>query len=315
MKNNYLYKNLDYMEASHAFFKGRQGHGIFYRSEDFIVFITIVSVTVRKMNLTVLAFCPMFNRVHILFKEISRKALGIFIRLSCQTFVREYNREYERKGPLLHKSFGHSIKKGIKIILGCVAYVFNNPVAGRLVESAIDYRWNLLAYKDNKNPFSKPFNKKTCSYTLRKALSKIDFFYNSGNYVGYSSLRNIMEGLDKEETSRAVDYLITRYNFLSFDSLDVLYGGFDNLLIALKSNAGAEFDMEDEYGDHSCYRTMLKLVIALGYTGKKLNFENLARDKTMALYHYIKLKTRAPVSCVCKFLHIESLSDVEVVHY
>ena len=32
------------MEAKHAFMKGRFGYGIFYRSEDFLVFITIVSV-------------------------------------------------------------------------------------------------------------------------------------------------------------------------------------------------------------------------------------------------------------------------------
>ena len=114
-----------------------------------------------------------------------------------------------------------------------------------------------------------------------------------------------MNGLDKEETSQAVDYLITKYNFLSFDSLDELYDGYDNLLIALNSNAGAEFDMEDEYGDHSCYRTMLKAVMDLGFMGRKLNFERLSKEKSLSLYHYLKSKTGAAPTNVRKFLHLD----------
>ena len=294
------------MKATHAFIKGRLGGGIFYRSEDFLVYITIISVHVRIMGLSVLAFCPMFNHIHFLFKEIELNSLRCFIQLAGKAFVREYNEEYGSKGSLFQKHFGRSVKKGLKIILGCVAYVFNNPVAGRLDRKAEDYKWNLLAYRDNMYPFSKPVNRKTCRHALKVAMEKIDYIHKSGSYIGYAALGNILAVLNKEETRQVTDYILSKYSFISYEMLDELYGSHDSLLIALESNAGAEYDLEDEYGDHSCYRRMLVCVMELGFTGNKLNFERLSEEELRALYYIIKSKTNAPLSCICKFLHLES---------
>ena len=142
------------MEAIHVFIKGRNGNGVFYRTEDFLVFISIVGTIARRMGISIIAFCPMFNHVHILVKGIDMESLRAFIHQIETTFVREYNHEYNRSGPLFQKSFGRSVKKESKTILGCVAYVFNNPVAGKLCKEAIAFRWNLLAFKDCQNPFS-----------------------------------------------------------------------------------------------------------------------------------------------------------------
>ncbi|MBR4756961.1 MAG: transposase [Bacteroidales bacterium] len=301
------------MEATHVFVKGRQGGGIFYRKEDFLVYITIVSVLVRQLELEVLAFCPMFNHVHFLFKMIEPGVLRKFIQLSAHSFVREYNAEYGRKGALFQKGFGRSMKKGIKIILGCVAYVFNNPVAGRIARKASDYKWNLLAYMDNKSPFSKPVKRKHSRYALKVALKKIDYFHSSGTYIGYAALRNIFADLDKEEIRQATDYLLYKYSFISYTSLEELYGSREKLLVALDSNAGSEFDLEDEYGDHSVYRRMLKTVVDFGFTGRDLNFERLPEKEARALYYLIKSKANAPHSSICKFLHLDG--KMQLPHY
>ena len=112
------------MEARHAYIKGLRGNGIFYRSEDFIVLITIVSVLVKKGGVKVMAFCPMFNHIHFLIKNISLNDLRRFIQRLAIIFVKEYNNEYGRKGTVFQKPFGCSLKRTIKIIMGCVAYVF-----------------------------------------------------------------------------------------------------------------------------------------------------------------------------------------------
>lgn len=131
------------MEAIHVFIKGRNGNGVFYRTEDFLVLISIVGTIAREMGISIIAFCPMFNHVHILVKGIDMETLRALIHKIETTFVREYNHEYNRSGPLFQKSFGRSVKKESKTILGCVAYVFNNPVAGKLCKEAIAFRWNL----------------------------------------------------------------------------------------------------------------------------------------------------------------------------
>ena len=291
------------MEAKHAFMKGRFGHGIFYRTEDFLVFITIISVLVRKMGLTVIAFCPMFNHVHFLVKDIKTQRLRLFILRAATLFVKQYNLDYSRKGPLFKKPFGYSVKKSVKIILGSVAYVFNNPVAGKLSKKAIQYRWNLLAYIGNRTPFSKPIRKDLCRHVMRLALKKVDYFRSRNMFLTYNALRNIFKNLDEEEHKQIIDYILFSYIFLSFESLEELYGNYDKLIASIDSNAGSEFDLEDEYGDHSCYRTMLNLVKKLGYKDKKLNFEMFPDEEVDKLFSLILTTTNIPPYNINRFLH------------
>ncbi len=291
------------MEATHAYIKGVRVNGIFYRSEDFLVFFTIVSVIARKMGLTLLAFCPMFNHIHFLFKEISLPLLRSFIRQVTSLFVKEYNQDYQRTGPVFQRHFGKSVKKGVKIILGCIAYVFNNPVAGRMFKTAIGYRWTLLAYHNSSHPFSAKLEKESCRNVMRIALRKIDFFYSHGKHLSYNALRDIFKKLGREEKKQAIDYIISKYNFLAYDDLSELYNGFDKMITALESNAGSEFDLEDEYGDHSCYWSMLSIAKSMGYRGIGLNFERLSLETLDNLFMSLKRRTHAKDALINKFLH------------
>ena len=291
------------MEARHAFIKGINGFGIFYRLEDLLVFFTLVSVIVRRMGLTVLAFCPMFNHIHFLFKAISLSELRSFVHRITTAFVREYNTRYERTGPLFQSPFGYSLKKGVKIIMGCVAYVFNNAVAGKIVRTAMEYRWNLLAYYNNPHPFSKKLRKDHCRNVMRVALRKVDYFYNKGKHLSYNVLKNLFHGLDRDESNQLIDYIIFKYNFLAFKDLEELYDGFEKMITAVESNAGSEFDLVDEYGDHSCYLELLSVVKSFGYKGSSLNFEKLSEESKDSLFWTLKNQTHAKSSCINKFLH------------
>jgi len=292
------------MEAIHIFNKGRNGFGIFYRTEDLLLFVTLISTLARKMGICVIAFCLMFNHFHLLIKRVAPRRLTAFMQRLEIVFVKEYNHEYGRKGSLMNKSYGYSLKKEIKVILGSVAYVFNNPVAGRLCREATDYRWNLLAYHDTGNPFSERLRKRTCSKAMRRAIEKVDFFHESGQYLGYARLRSIFNGLDNKELKQIVDYILSKYNCLSYETLEALYGSYERMLLAINSNAGSEFDLKDEYGDHSCYRDMLDLTRKLGYSGHQLNFEVLAEEEADQLFKTIHANTKANPTCINKFLHL-----------
>ena len=291
------------MEAKHAFMKGLSGYGIFYRTEDFLVFITIVSVLVRKMNLTILSFCPMFNHIHFLIKDISKQRLRSFIQRVAITFVKQYNMYYSREGSLFKKAFGYSIKRSVKIIMGSCAYVFNNTVAGKLFKTAKEYKWNLLAYLESDHPFSKPLVKKTCRHKMRIFLEKVDYFNKNNMYLTYNVLESIFDKIKKEEHSQLVDYILSKYSFLSKEALLELYADYDHLIAAINSNAGSEYELEDEYGDHSCYRTMLGIVRKLGYKGNKLNFEALPSEEVDDLYNLILSNTAIPSYNINRFLH------------
>ena len=252
-----------------------------------------------------MAFCPMFNHIHFLIKNISLNDLRRFMQRLAIIFVKEYNNEYGRKGPVFQKPFGCSLKRQIKIIMGCVAYVFNNPVAGKLSRTAKEFRWSLFAYLNNKNPYSEPLKKETCRNKMRVALKKVDYFHSKGQYLSYAALKDIFEYLTQKEHLQIIDYILSKYYFLSKESLEELYGSFGKMLIAVDSNAGAEFELEDDYGDHSVYRKMLGTVMKYGYTDQKLNFEALPRNEVEKLYNLLSERTRAPKDSINRFLHCD----------
>lgn len=276
------------MKTIHVYQRGIHGWGLFYRREDYLVHFTLFSVISREMNLRVVAFSPMFNHTHAGFADILSRELERFQRRLNGTLVSQYNQDYRRTGPLLDSPYGRSKKTGAKIILGNVAYIFNNCVAGRMFESAPEYRWNLLAYRDCQNPFSERIYREYRSSRMRKAMSRVDYCYSCGWFLNYTVLRSLFAGLDEVETEQLTDYIVSKYNFLDYRTLDRLYGNHENLVLALKSTAGSEYDLAEEYEDHSRYMKMAAAAEKLGYSG--VNYETMDyREKNQLIRQLTRL--------------------------
>lgn len=290
------------MVAKHVFLKGRNGWGIFYRIEDCLVYFTLYSVLVRQMHLCVLAFSIMFNHTHSLFKIIAGGKVSDFQRRMESCFAHEYNTEYKRTGPVFNSPFGQSDKKGVKNIISAIAYNANNPVAGRMCKKAADNRWTLLAYYNNPNPFSKKLVKRDCRYAMRQALKIVDLYYSTGKHLGYAVLRRLYARLDMEEKRQMTDYIIYKYNFLSYKDLIEIFGSFDKALEAINTIAGNEYELEDEYGDHSNYQRMLALSLQLGFEGP--NYENLDERQIRKISSTIYAKINPKIDQIRKFLHL-----------
>ena len=97
-------------------------------------------------------------------------------------------------------------------------------------------------------------------------MDKVEYFHSKCKHISYPVLNGIFADLTKEEKQQVTDYILYKYNFLSYESLENLFGSFEKMCLAVDSNAGSEFDIEEEYGDHSCYRAMLSIVRDLGFT-------------------------------------------------
>jgi len=290
------------MEAKHVYMKGLHGWGLFYRIEDILVFLTIYSVLARSMNLVVMSFAIMFNHIHSLFKAISSGTLTSFqLRLST-AFAKEYNKEYGREGAIFNSPFGKAKKRETKTIVSCIAYIFNNPVAGKMCEKAIEYRWNLLAYFNNPCPFSKKLVKRKSRHIMRTALKVVDIYYSEGKALGYQVLRRVFRGLTPEEKDQMVDYIVSKYNFLNYNALFNILGSFDDVRMVVDTIAGNEYDMEDDYGDHSCYRKLIAHSRALGFEGP--NYERLSSEQIATLSAKLFRRVNASHNQMRKFLHL-----------
>ena len=287
----------------HIYEKATDGFGIFYTLEDYLFYFTLHSVLSAKYDVRTLILCIMFNHTHDEDEFVSDRTMSLFERELRREFVAGYNPRYKRKGNLFHKSFGRSVKAVGKIAKGCFVYIANNPVAGGLCSSALEYRWNFLAYYHNPNPFSEPIVRHKCSRNMKRAIKIVDVAYLAGRPLTYPLLDRIFEGLDASENKQIVDYIITRYNRIDYDAAISMFGSWENLLRAVDSMAGQEPDIKEDWEDYSVYRRMLVRVLGLGY--KPFLPDTLSKEEKQTLRGQLLTLKSARKSSIAKFLHGE----------
>ena len=291
------------MTAHHLFMKGMNWWGIFYRIEDCIMYFTTFSVFARRMEMVFIAFSIMFNHTHATTLDETRQRITLFQRQVGVSTAHTYNREYGREGQLWHHSFGFSVKNGVKRILGNIAYVCNNPVAGKMNRKAFDNRWTLLAYYNNPNPFSEPIIREKCSRKMERAMKLVDISYDNDEPLNYATQRRLFSGLNRKEKAQIIDYVISKYNFLDYDALINLYGSFEKAMIAVDSNAGAEYDLKDDTGDHSCYMKMIALTRQMIPNLWNVNVEMLSDEQKNQLATAFRTILMAKEENIRRFLH------------
>ena len=98
-------------ECMHVYQRSIDGVNVFYDDEDYIVFLSIVSVLKKVYNVVVLEVCIMRNHVHLLLAAERLEDISAFVRHYTSLFVTESNHDIGRRGPLFHKSFGSAPKK------------------------------------------------------------------------------------------------------------------------------------------------------------------------------------------------------------
>ena len=102
------------------------------------------------------------------------------------------------------------------------------------------------------------------------------------------------------------DYIVSKYNFLDYDALVNMYGSYEKALIAIDSNAGAEYDLKDDSGNHSYYKKLLLKFQVVFPDRMKLHVEMLSPEQ-MVQYRRVISETEAiPEYYIRKFLHLDA---------
>ena len=293
--------------VNHVYQRTRSGFNIFYEVEDYLVYYTIFSVLSVRYSISVYGLCLMIDHLHSLISASSRSEFSSFMSNVTIQFVKEYNRHHLRSGPLFGKAFGWSPKSGLKLLRTAIAYLFNNPVERLLCGRAQDFRWNFLAYASSKNPFSEPLVLKKASRTLRRALREVDGTFARKSPMTYVQLGRLFAGLDNKEKNQLIDYIIVKYNVLQYDKLTAeCYNGYDNMVLAINSNAGSEYDIPEckfGYSDVE-YRELYKYVHKKGFkdAGEVIS---LPAESKFTLMLEMLAETAASKIQICKYLHLQ----------
>ena len=110
-----------------------------------------------------------------------------------------------------------------------------------------------------------------------------------------------------KEKAQLVDYIIKRYSVIRYDILtSSCYDGMDNMLVAINSNAGSEYDIKEVSWARSDaeYRKLYKYIHAKGY-GSAGDIISEPLETKLALLNEMLKETGVPRFQICKYLHLD----------
>lgn len=292
-------------EVNHVYQRTLHGYNIFYDREDYLLYYTIFSALSRNYGLTVLGLCLMEDHIHSLVQTDSRDVLSRFMDHCTSVFVKEYNFSIGREGGLFQKRFGSAPKIGLKKIRTAVAYLFNNPVEKHICTTAEDYRWSFLAYAVSEHPFSKIISSRKMSRPLIRAMSEVDSMRKLDLHLKYNPLKRMFSKLSEDEKEYLTDYIIVKYSPFEYEQLFSYYGTFENLLLAVNSNTGSEYDIREDHNLFSDldYAKMKSLILEKGIVPVRTVIM-LPEEVKRTLMKYLQKNTSAELKQISKFLHL-----------
>lgn len=168
-------------------------------------------------------------------------------------------------------------------------------------------RWNCLAYLDTPNPFSPKIDRSHVSNRLLRSLKRVAAFSNSNAYLSYRILRSLFDGLTGEEKEQLTDHIIFTYLPLDKEELFVLYGDYENMLTAINSNTGSEYDIKEDFDNspHTIYRDLLKVCLHSSFADNPKAMLVLRQSEKRRIADILQNKTGATFWQLKKFLGLE----------
>lgn len=297
-----------YQDAFEHVFQHALGYRVcFFSIEDRLVFYTIFAIYSRSYGIVVLALALMFNHFHVLIHAPTSRVMSQFIGTVTSTYVKAFNRDSGRKGPLFEKAFGNSPKSAEKKIRTCISYCYNNSVEKKLFARAEDDRWNFLAYIGNRHPFSPPLALEKASKYLRSALKEVDAHVRDQAYLRYACIRRLFKNLQTMEREQLIDYIISCYLPIDKESLLNFYKDYDSMLLAINSNTGSEYDIKEEYRNDSdlAYSEMLNVVARSSYARNPHSILSASPAEKKRIAYSLKRLVGAKDYQISRLLHDE----------
>ena len=293
-------------EHLHVYQRTAKRHNIFYCDADYLVYFTIFCIWASRLKIHVLGLCMMIDHLHMLIQGRTKETASRFISTVTKIFMHEYNSAIGRCGSLFEKRFGSAPKEGRKKLVTAIVYIGNNPVEKKLCMKAEQHKWNFIAYVSSANPFSEKIKLSTASFRLRRSLKMVDWQHKQGIHLNYSLLRILFSDLNHKESSQLTDYIISKYNVIDKQSLIGIFGSYENMLKAIHSTTGSEYDIKEDFSTASdiVYQDITEFIT------KNLISDDIRRLTVLDLEGKIKVANRikahlgVPSWQICKFLHL-----------
>ena len=293
-------------EFQHIYHRSIDQVLIFYTMEDRLVYYTLFSVLANHYKITVLALALMFDHAHSLLKAPDLDSMSRFIGTTLSRYTMAFNSDSGRKGPLFEKAFGNAVKKGDKKVRTCIAYIGNNSVEKELYTRAEDDPWNCLAYIGSDHPFSRPIVKAKASRKLLQSLEIVRRYHKRNCYLEYPVIRRLFFGLNVEERAQLFDYIMSTYLPIDKTTLLGYYKSYDEMIYAINSNTGSEYDIKERNDpeSHQNYVKMLEITKRSSFSDDPRSIILVSESKKWEIAEKLQALTGARPYQIKRFLHL-----------
>ncbi|MBO4434059.1 MAG: hypothetical protein J5769_01230 [Bacteroidales bacterium] len=259
---------------------------MFYSDEDRIVYLTLFKVLSVKYNIVALTLALMYNHTHYLMEDPTLDVMAKFNAELASKYALAFNRDCGRKGALFKKAYGNSPKHGEKTVRTSIAYTFNNSVEKRLYPRPEQDRWMLLAYLKSDHPFSEKIDLEKATKAMRRGIAMLKSLSSKNVPLSYTYIRKLFDGLNEKESLQMKDAIISSYLPINKEVLLSYYKSYEDMIIAINSNTGSEYDIKEDFDDvsHIYYRDMLSIIAKSSYADnpKSVLVASPARKKKIA---------------------------------
>jgi putative transposase len=126
----------------HVVQRGNNRAAAFHQPQDYIDYLDILRVAIRRYETRVHAFVLMTNHVHLLLTSSLADGVSNALRYVGSRYVSRFNGRYGRTGTLWESRFRSSPVDTEFYCLACYRYIELNPVRANLVQVPEDYRWS-----------------------------------------------------------------------------------------------------------------------------------------------------------------------------
>lgn len=127
--------------AHHVTQRGNRRQPVFFRDDDYAVYLDLITTFAEKAGTDVLAYCLMPNHVHFAMVPTDSDGLRATLGEAHRRYTRHINFREQWRGHLWQERF-HSFPMDDRHLWTVLRYIELNPVKANLVDDPADWRWS-----------------------------------------------------------------------------------------------------------------------------------------------------------------------------
>lgn len=129
-------------QPQHITHRGNNGAAIFFRDEDYRVYLHCLGEACAAYQCQLHAYVLMLNHVHLLVTPVRESSVSKSMQSIGGRYAQYVNSTYRRTGSLWEGRYRSTIIDPEEYLLCCMSYIELNPVRSGLVSSPREYRWS-----------------------------------------------------------------------------------------------------------------------------------------------------------------------------